>query len=77
MTAEECAATLASLRAAKTALLTGALKTEVRYADKSVKYAATDIDKLNQAILDTEAECAAITAGSTTARRHGYFSGGI
>ena len=71
-TLAECQANLAKLKQAKTDLLTGSLKAEIRYADKTVKYAATDIDKLNEAIRLTEAECNALAAGDSTPRRHGY-----
>ncbi|RKQ68953.1 gpW protein [Litorimonas taeanensis] len=67
-------AELTSLRAAKTALLTGKLKTKARYNDKEVTYAPVDLAALNEAIRELESLCPEQN-GASRARRHGYVRG--
>ena len=69
-------AQLDQLEQAKIDLLSGKMKVELRYADKTVKYAATDLAKLDEAIAQCKAKLAEENGGSI-ARRHGHFRPGI
>jgi len=71
MCTETQRAELATLRAARTALLSGTMRTKARYSDKEVTYAPADMAELKEAIRELEA-CCPDDQSAGRARRHGF-----
>lgn len=68
---------LAALRAARTEILTGKMRSKARYGDKETAFVATDIAALNQRIAELEAICPSQSGEAGRARRHGFVRPGI